>query len=235
MCVLYDSLQLAHKCILNSFYGYVMRRGARWYSMEMAGVVTYNGANIIKDARTLVEQIGKTLELDTDGIWCVLPGSFPQNFDIRTSNPDKPKVLVEYPCTMLNIEVDERCNNAQYQTLGKDGNYVKQREMSIAFEVDGPYKAMILPASTEEGKLLKKRYAVFEQDGSLAELKGFEIKRRGELKLIKVFQEQVLYTVHRIGHSIVHCTVHSIVHYSASHSASIVHCIAFHSAFHSIP
>lgn len=33
--VLYDSLQLAHKCILNSFYGYVMRRGARWYSMEM--------------------------------------------------------------------------------------------------------------------------------------------------------------------------------------------------------
>ena len=25
MVVLYDSLQLAHKCILNSFYGYVMR------------------------------------------------------------------------------------------------------------------------------------------------------------------------------------------------------------------
>ena len=48
-------------------------------------------------------------------------------------------------------------------------------------------------ASTEEGKLLKKRYAVFEEDGSLAELKGFEIKRRGELKLIKVFQEQVFY------------------------------------------
>ena len=65
--------------------------------------------------------------------------------------------------------------------------------MSIAFEVDGPYKAMILPASTEEGKLLKKRYAVFEQDGSLAELKGFEIKRRGELRLIKVFQKQVFY------------------------------------------
>ena len=48
MCVVYDSLQLAHKCILNSFYGYVMRRGARWYSMEMAGVVTYAGAEIIQ-------------------------------------------------------------------------------------------------------------------------------------------------------------------------------------------
>jgi DNA polymerase epsilon subunit 1 len=30
MVILYDSLQLAHKCILNSFYGYVMRKGARW-------------------------------------------------------------------------------------------------------------------------------------------------------------------------------------------------------------
>ena len=37
-------------------------------------------------------------------------------------------------------------------------------------------QAMILPASKEEGKLIKKRYAVFNFDGSLAELKGFEIK-----------------------------------------------------------
>ena len=47
LVVLYDSLQLAHKCILNSFYGYVMRKGARWYSMEMAGIVCLTGANII--------------------------------------------------------------------------------------------------------------------------------------------------------------------------------------------
>ncbi len=47
---------------------------------------------------------------------------------------------------------------------------------------------MILPASLDEGRLIKKRYAVFNHDGSLAELKGFELKRRGELKLIKVFQ-----------------------------------------------
>lgn len=55
MVVVYDSLQLAHKCILNSLYGYVMRnsRGARWYSMKMAGVVTYTGAKIIQNARLL--------------------------------------------------------------------------------------------------------------------------------------------------------------------------------------
>ncbi len=34
-----EALQLAHKCILNSFYGYVVRKGARWYSMEMAGLL----------------------------------------------------------------------------------------------------------------------------------------------------------------------------------------------------
>ena len=49
--------------------------------------------------------------------------------------------------------------------------YTVRSENSIFFEVDGPYLAMILPASKEEGKKLKKRYAVFNFDGSLAELK----------------------------------------------------------------
>lgn len=55
--VLYDSLQLAHKCILNSFYGYVMRKGSRWHSMEMAGIVCYTGATIITKAREIIEQV----------------------------------------------------------------------------------------------------------------------------------------------------------------------------------
>lgn len=29
-----------------------------------------------------VEQLGKPLELDTDGIWCALPGSFPENYKL---------------------------------------------------------------------------------------------------------------------------------------------------------
>lgn len=66
-----------------------------------------------------------------------------------------------------------------------------QLEMSIFFEIDGPYRAMIIPAAKEEGKLLKKRYAVYHHSGELAELKGFELKRRGELKIIKIFQTQI--------------------------------------------
>ncbi|XP_064424312.1 DNA polymerase epsilon catalytic subunit A [Latimeria chalumnae] len=193
MEILYDSLQLAHKCILNSFYGYVMRKGARWYSMEMAGIVCFTGANIITQARELIEQIGRPLELDTDGIWCVLPNSFPENFVIKSTNAKKPKVTISYPGAMLNIMVKEGFTNDQYQELVDPTSltYISRSENSIFFEVDGPYLAMILPASKEEGKKLKKRYAVFNEDGSLAELKGFEVKRRGELQLIKIFQSSV--------------------------------------------
>lgn len=89
--------------------------------------------------------------------------------------------------------VKDAYTNNQYHELvdAETLTYVQRDENSIFFEVDGPYLAMILPASKEEGKKLKKRYAVFNFDGSLAELKGFEVKRRGELQLIKIFQSSV--------------------------------------------
>ncbi len=71
--------------------------------MEMAGVVTYTGAKIIQNARMLVEKIGKPLELDTDGIWCVLPGSFPENFTFKTKYDSAPHALHSYLC-LLSME-----------------------------------------------------------------------------------------------------------------------------------
>uniref|UniRef100_A0A8W7Q1J1 DNA polymerase epsilon catalytic subunit n=1 Tax=Anopheles coluzzii TaxID=1518534 RepID=A0A8W7Q1J1_ANOCL len=196
--VLYDSLQLAHKCILNSFYGYVMRKGARWHSMPMAGIVCLTGSNIITKAREIIERVGRPLELDTDGIWCILPASFPQEFTIRTNHQKKKTINVSYPNAVLNTMVKDHFTNDQYHVLerphtadGKQAEYSIRSENSIFFEVDGPYLAMVLPAAKEEGKKLKKRYAVFNFDGSLAELKGFEVKRRGELQLIKIFQSSV--------------------------------------------
>jgi len=191
MIILFDSLQLAHKVILNSFYGYVMRKGSRWYSMEMAGVTCLTGARIIQMARQLVERIGRPLELDTDGIWAILPATFPENFVFKLKNGKK--VAISYPCVMLNHLVHAKFTNHQYQELMDPTTfrYETHSDNTIFFEVDGPYKAMILPTSKEEDKNLKKRYAVFNHDGSLAELKGFEVKRRGELKLIKIFQKQI--------------------------------------------
>ncbi|KAJ4458914.1 putative DNA polymerase epsilon catalytic subunit A [Paratrimastix pyriformis] len=216
MLVLYDSLQLAHKCILNSFYGYVMRTGSRWYSMEMAGIGLPSPHETVRavghilgsdlthllaspssskngtaaERKHLVERIGQPLELDTDGIWCALPRSFPERFQLKT---EKKSVTVIYPCVMLNADVKAQYSNHQYQTLVDPPahRYELHSECSILFEVDGPYLAMVLPSSRVEGKSIKKRYAVFNKDRSLAELKGFELKRRGELRLIKVFQSQI--------------------------------------------
>ena len=47
----------------------------------------------------------RPLELDTDGIWCVLPATFPENYVVKTSNPKKPKVTISYPGAMLNVMV----------------------------------------------------------------------------------------------------------------------------------
>ncbi|GAU88460.1 hypothetical protein RvY_01155 [Ramazzottius varieornatus] len=202
--VIYDSLQLAHKCILNSFYGYVMRRGARWYSMEMAGIVCHTGGAIIKRARQIVEHIGRPLELDTDGIWCAIPKSFPDTFEVRMKDGNV-KGSLNYPGAMLNVMVRDEFSNEQYQEFDSENRkYTIRTENSIGFEVDGPYKAMVLPASKEEGKRLKKRYAVFNFDGTLAELKGFEVKRRGELQLIKHFQTSV-FEAFLLGRSLEEC------------------------------
>lgn len=144
---------------------------ARWHSMEMAGIVCYTGAHIIMRARQIIEQIGRPLELDTDGIWCILPASFPENITVHTT---KKKINISYPNAILNAMVKKYFTNDQYYELKDPATleYTVKSENSIFFEVDGPYKAMVLPASKEEGKKLKKRYAVFNFDGSLAELKG---------------------------------------------------------------
>lgn len=188
---LYESLQLAHKIILNSFYGYVMRRGARWYSMEMAAMVTHTGGSIIMDSRSLFDQIGMPLELDTDGIWTLLPKGFPENYKFEMKGGKK--LGFAYPCTMCNLLIYDKYGNKQYQTLvdQKTLTYETRLEMSVFFEIDGPYRCMLIPASKEENKMLKKRYAVFNDAGKMTEVKGFELKRRGELNIVKIFQGEV--------------------------------------------
>lgn len=180
----YSSLQVAYKCILNSFYGYVMREGSRWFSLEMAATVCNVGGQIIKLAKELIERIGIPLELDTDGIWGILPAVIPQTITLGGKS-------IPILSLILNYFVCKKFTNYQYQILDKDGNFNILPQNSIFFELDGPYKTMIIPSSTEENKLLKKRYVVFDYNNKIVELKGFELKRRGELNFIKKFQEDI--------------------------------------------
>ena len=77
--------------------------------MEMAGIVCYTGGNIIRKAREIIEKIGRPLELDTDGIGCILPSSFPENFTFTTKK--KETITVSYPNAVLNLMVKVRRRN----------------------------------------------------------------------------------------------------------------------------
>ena len=78
-------------------------------------------------------------------------------------------MTVSYPGAMLNVMVKDYFTNDQYQELVDPDNlvYHQRSENSIFFEVDGPYRAMILPASKEEGKKLKKRSAVLSMQNGI--------------------------------------------------------------------
>ena len=52
-----------------------------------------------------IYSFSRPLELDTDGIWCVLPATFPENYVIKSTHPKKSKVTISYPGAMLNVMV----------------------------------------------------------------------------------------------------------------------------------
>ncbi|CAD2095637.1 DNA polymerase epsilon catalytic subunit A, putative [Plasmodium vinckei lentum] len=211
--LLNDSLQLAHKCILNSFYGYVKRKSSRWYSDQMGAVVTYTGSQIINDAFKLIDKIGIPMELDTDGIWCMLPKRFPEIYDAYIldknelnniklyenmtedeikNNKNIKKTNFEFPTNILNLEMHKKWTNHQYLIYNeKTNDYDCISKNEIFFELDGPWHSMFLPASEKSDDLLKKRYVVFNDKYKISELKGFEIKRRGELRIIQKFQSEI--------------------------------------------
>ena len=80
--------------------------------MEMAAMVTHTGGEIIKDSRSLYDQIGMPLELDTDGIWTLLPKGFPETFTFKFTNGKT--IKVNFPCTMSNELIYEKYANPQY-------------------------------------------------------------------------------------------------------------------------
>jgi len=85
-----------------------MRKGARWYSLETAAMTTYTGSTLIQFTSATIGKIGKLLELDTDGIWCLLPAGFPEKVQVQMKNGK-------------NISIDwimAVCNEGVYQKWG---------------------------------------------------------------------------------------------------------------------
>jgi DNA polymerase epsilon subunit 1 len=80
--------------------------------MEMAAIVTHTGSAIITDSRALIDQLGMPLELDTDGIWTLLPKGFPEVCSFTLLNGKK--TSFSFPCTMCNVLIYDKYANRQY-------------------------------------------------------------------------------------------------------------------------
>jgi hypothetical protein len=65
----------------------------------------------------LLSDIGKPLELDTDGIWTLLPKRLPQSFRLEYKT-DKCDALqyknFNFICTLLNLKLFQMFSNPQY-------------------------------------------------------------------------------------------------------------------------
>lgn len=118
----------------------------------------------------MIDGLGVTMELDTDGIWCLLPRDFPQkySFHLKSSSSSSSvkgkEYRFEYPTTILNRDVHKRCTNDQYLEYDPTTRKFKRETRNeVYFELDGPWKAMFLPASEKSDDLLKKRSAKPQQ------------------------------------------------------------------------
>lgn len=117
----------------------------------------------------MVDGLGVTMELDTDGIWCLLPLSFPLEYKFTLKDSGR-SLKFEYPTWVLNTEVNRRFSNPQYLTFDETNKRFKQETKNeVFFELDGPWRAMFLPASEKSDDLLKKRYSAIERSGYLHE------------------------------------------------------------------
>lgn len=180
----HDNLYLAYQNIFNSFYNYIACKSSRWYSIDMAGIICNTGSNIIKLARKLIEKIGLPLKIENDGIWCIFPSDFPENYTFNLSSGKS--ISISYPLTVMNYLVHLHFTNDQYYDFSTN----KQRkENKIFFNIDGPHRAIVLPSPSYENVHTSEQHVVFDNDGLIQGPKGFD--RYGRFKLIKNFQKDI--------------------------------------------
>ncbi len=129
-----------------------MRKGSRWYSMEMGGITCYTGSKEL-----LLWLMVLSLKLVDHWNWIQMVfGVFCQALFLKTAKlriEENGKTLtMPFIGSLMNERVYKNFTNEQYHTAD---NQVTS-ENSILFEVDGPYKAMILPSSQKEGEGIKR-------------------------------------------------------------------------------
>ena len=100
-----------------------------------------------------------------------------------TKRDGKPLKL-SYPCVMLNVMVAEHNTNDQYETLvdAEQRIYKTSSEMSIEFEVDGPYrvsKLWQLSVGLETATRLRAKFAAGAMQEACAKYRSKGVQSSG--------------------------------------------------------
>ncbi|CAJ0840170.1 8436_t:CDS:10 [Entrophospora sp. SA101] len=115
---------------------------------------------------------------DNDGIWCMLPESFPGNFTLQLS--DGNELSFSFPCLLIN-----------YVTWTNLKVVNQQRDFNNYFEIDDGFRAVIMPKFDCNNRL-KNITIAFTKAGSLEENKKNDLVKFNEKNLMRFFEASIL-------------------------------------------
>lgn len=129
---------------------------------------------------------GGILLHNTDGLWSAIPANIP--LEIVMEGKDESgkikKIKVNLFNSIVNSDVKRKfTNHNNYEWDDESGSYVNVPQCYIKFDYDGPYSTYFVQR--------KKRYTAYERERydpssqKIAEVKGMDRKRKGELPLLK--------------------------------------------------
>lgn len=186
----YYNMQLAFKVILNSFYGYLSKSGSRLYSIGTAGTICSIGEQIITFTKDGISGFTSILEIDTDGCNILVPDAFPTELKNGIKLEDGSTLDFNFLIEYINWISKDKFTNQNYYSNPTN----KIAKCEIEFDLDGPFHAFI--------SFAKKKYIIFkttfnpltnEKRYEIAEEKGIEKKRGGELGIIKEMYSKIIF------------------------------------------
>ena len=162
------ALQNIFKILLNSFYGYLGFAQGHFADFDAAARVTQIGRDLLKKMIEWLKARGaQVIEVDTDGIYFVPPGSVAAGV-----SPAKPKSRATGTAATTENDIEElQCGLAAELPPGIDVEFDEQFDAMLS------YKA--------------KNYALLTKDGDVI-IKGGALKSRGLEKFQRVFLEQMI-------------------------------------------
>jgi DNA polymerase, archaea type len=163
-----QALQNTFKILLNSFYGYLGFAQGHFADFDAAARVTQIGRDLLKKMIDWLNAHGaQVIEVDTDGIYFVPPGSAAAGV-----SPAKSKSQTAGTAATTETEIEE---------LQKD--LAKELPAGIDVEIDEQFDAML--------SYKAKNYALLTKDGDVI-IKGGALKSRGLERFQRVFLEEMI-------------------------------------------